>query len=102
MAAIVKALAALLLTALVTTGLASPTNIKGSEFLQGCRATCRADAQKVGLPHLEGVRKCNCYCDRLWSLTTNSDVDYYVKNGSYSALFLANQRNAFMACFGSN
>lgn len=101
MVGIVKALAVFLLIGMVSIGHTAPSNIKESEFLQGCRRPCQADSQKIGLPHFEGVRKCDCYCDRLWSSMTNSDVDHYVKTNTYSASTLVSQRKAFLACFGT-
>ncbi len=101
MACIAKVLAVFLLIGMVIIGHAAPTNIKESEFLQGCRSSCQTDSQKIGLSHFEGVRKCDCYCDRLWSSMTNSDVDHYVKSNTYSASTLVSQRKAVLACFGT-
>jgi hypothetical protein len=94
-----KKIAAIFLFYLSIGVAASPTNIKESEYLPGCKRTCQADAQKSGIAHLQSITKCDCYCKNVWKKLTNQDVDFFVKNNSFSSSVIDKQLQSFSSCF---
>lgn len=77
---------------------AAPSKVKESEYLLTCRPSCQRDASRAGLGHLDGVRRCDCYCRRVFALMTDQDVIHFERTGSLSEEVQAKQLRAFQAC----